>query len=96
MLSCIYDNPDIPDELPEDMFFSQCVAKSSKRPPNAKTLNQFCTQFVFREKSWGAHKTNIDLQNNQKLKKKTWKVVGFVYKRSTLEPVLKDHPFCQI
>lgn len=63
MLNCIYDNADVPDEFPEDMFFSQCVAKSSKRPPNAKVLNEFCTQFVFREKSWGAHKTNIDLQN---------------------------------
>jgi hypothetical protein len=63
MLQCIYDNPNVPNDFPEDMFFSQCVAKSSKRPPTAKVLNQFCTQFVFKEESWGAHKTNVDLQN---------------------------------
>jgi len=63
MLECIYQNQNVPDEFPEDMFFSQCVAKSSNRPPNAKVLNQFCTQFVFNQKSFGAHKTNIDLTN---------------------------------
>jgi hypothetical protein len=63
MIQCIYDNPDVPNDFPEDMFFSQCVAKSSKRPSSAKVLNQFCTQFVFKEESWGAHKTNVDLQN---------------------------------
>jgi hypothetical protein len=63
MLDCIYKNQDVPDEFPEDMFFSQCVAKSPNRPESAKVLNQFCTQFVYKEKSFGAHKTNIDLQN---------------------------------
>ena len=63
MLSCIYANQGAPDEFPEDMFFSQCVAKSPNRPPSATVLNQFCTQFVFKEKSFGAHKTQIDLYN---------------------------------
>ena len=61
MLECINDNPNVPDNFAEDIFFSQCVARSFNRPPNAKILNEFCTQFVFNEKSFGAHKTNIDL-----------------------------------
>ena len=63
MLNCIYANQGVPDEFPEDMFFSQCVAKSANRPPTASVLNQFCTQFIFNEKSFGAHKTNKDLSN---------------------------------
>lgn len=63
MLECIYQNQNVPDEFPEDMFFSQCVARSPNKPPTAKVLNQFCTQFIFNQKSFGAHKTNVDLQN---------------------------------
>jgi hypothetical protein len=63
MLNCIYANQGAPDEFPEDMFFSQCVAKSVNRPSTATVLNQFCTQFVFKEKSFSAHKTNKDLYN---------------------------------
>jgi hypothetical protein len=63
MLKCIDDNPDVASDFAEDVFFSQCVATNSKRPPSATVLNEFCTQHVFKENSWGAHKTNIDLQN---------------------------------
>lgn len=63
MIDCINNNPGIPDDFPEDMFFSQCVARSKNRPPSAKVLNQFCTQFVYNENSFAAHKTNIDLKN---------------------------------
>jgi hypothetical protein len=66
MLKCIDDNKDVADNFPEDIFFSICVARSSNRPPSAIVLNQFCTQHVFVEKSWGAHKTNIDLKNKDK------------------------------
>lgn len=64
MLQCIKTSKRHPDH-PEDMFYSECVAKSSRRPPSAKVLNQFCTQHVYKEKSFGAHKTQVDLQNKQ-------------------------------
>ena len=65
MLECINDNPNVPDDFGEDIYFSQCVARSFNRPPNAKVLNEFCTQFIFDEKSFGAHKTNIDLLSDK-------------------------------
>ena len=68
MLQCIRDSRR-PEDHPEDMFFSECVAKSSRRPPSARILNQFCTQHVYKEKSLGAHKTNIDLQNKDEFYK---------------------------
>lgn len=62
MLQCIKTFIKHPDH-PEDMFYSECTAKHSKQLPSAKVLNQFCTQHVYKEKSFGAHKTQADLQN---------------------------------
>lgn len=63
MIDCIENFPQIRSTIPEDVFFSQCLTKSPNRPPNAITLNNFCTQYNYIGNSFGAHKTNIDLKN---------------------------------
>lgn len=56
MMKCIRDNPDVRTTYPEDVFFSNCVAKSNRRPAEGADLAKFCTQRKFTQESFGAHK----------------------------------------
>jgi hypothetical protein len=43
--------------FPEDVFFSNCVEQGfGQKPPDAATVQTFCTQNTFGKQSWGAHK----------------------------------------
>jgi hypothetical protein len=57
MLKCIADGSDKSPH--EDVFYSNCVAKSARRPLSASDLNDFCTQNTFNRPSFGAHKTSL-------------------------------------
>ncbi len=57
MNECITKYPEKALNMPEDAFFSMCVHDSGKKPPSGKVLSEFCTQYHFDEKSFGAHKT---------------------------------------
>jgi len=57
MLKCIKDRPDVIDEYPEDVFYSECVDTKGIKPESAKVIGEFCTQKQFYEKSFAAHKT---------------------------------------
>ena len=54
---CIKDYPDVNPEYPEDVFYSNCVENSPRKPKRAEDLANFCTQDAFERKSFGAHKT---------------------------------------
>jgi hypothetical protein len=56
MMKCINDNPNIRPDFAEDVFFSNCVAKTLDRPIAGIELNRFCSQNVFEQPSFGAHK----------------------------------------
>lgn len=67
MMQCIRNNPDIKPTFPEDVFFSNCVAKSNRRPTDATQLAQFCSQRLFSQESFGAHKvTEMKKKNGDK------------------------------
>jgi len=59
MMKCIADNPSVSDRYAEDVFFSNCVAKTENKPANASVIADFCTQNKFTNKSFGAHKTSL-------------------------------------
>ena len=69
MVDCIKKNPDIEDNYAEDILFSKCI-KDNGNPENITidVLNNFCTQHIYTKNSFGAHKVNIDLPNDQKNK----------------------------
>lgn len=54
---CIKHNPNVDPKFAEDVFYSECVAKSINKPKSARDLANFCTQDNFASKSFGAHKT---------------------------------------
>ena len=56
MQKCIKENP-VESDYPEDVFFSNCVESSNKKPKSLKVLQKFCTQNKFTRKSFGSHKT---------------------------------------
>jgi len=56
MLKCIADNPTINKNFPEDVFYSNCVSKSDNRPESAEVLSKFCSQYEYRNNSFGVHK----------------------------------------
>jgi hypothetical protein len=66
MLSCIKKNPTISQKFPEDVFYSNCVAKTRKKPKSALILTKFCTQGHFINKSFGAHKTRHMLRKSDR------------------------------
>lgn len=55
-LDCIANLPHTP-EMPEDVFFSECVdAGYGVRPTDGNQLAEFCSQGGFYRKSFGAHR----------------------------------------
>jgi hypothetical protein len=56
MMDCINNNSNIEPEFAEDVFYSNCVAKSKNKPESANVLNKFCTQFFGLDISFGVHK----------------------------------------
>jgi hypothetical protein len=67
MINCIKRHPNIEDNYAEDILFSKCI-KDNGNPENitVDVLNNFCTQHIYSKNSFGAHKVNIDLPNDQK------------------------------
>jgi len=59
MMKCIADNPGVPDGFAEDVFFSNCLEASPRKPKDATVINEFCTQNNFNVKSFGIHKTSV-------------------------------------
>jgi len=59
MLKWIAENPNIRRNFPEDIFFSNGVAKTRRRPKKASDMAKFCTQWRFTYKSFGAHQTKL-------------------------------------
>lgn len=57
MLQCIQRGD--PYNLPEDVFFSECVSGHPEAPQSAEVLSRFCTQSSFNDKSFGAHKLSL-------------------------------------
>jgi hypothetical protein len=47
------------DTSAEDVFYSNCVAKSKNRPMRGEQIANFCTQNKYTHKSLGAHKTDL-------------------------------------
>jgi hypothetical protein len=54
---CIRKYPNIAENYPEDVFFSNCVENSPNKPESATVLANFCTQDSYDQDSFGAHKT---------------------------------------
>ena len=54
---CIRQYPNISKDYPEDVFYSNCVEKSSNKPMDSVTLSNFCTQDTFDRRSFAAHST---------------------------------------
>jgi hypothetical protein len=54
---CIRKYPNIAENYPEDVFYSNCVEESPNKPESATVLANFCTQDSFDQNSFGAHKT---------------------------------------
>ena len=47
----------VPADMPEDVFFSECVDRGyGERPKDGTQLAQFCSQGTFAQRSWGAHR----------------------------------------
>jgi len=63
---CIKDNPNIESSFPEDVFYSECVEKSSNKPKDVSDLRNFCTQYSYFSPSFGAHKTNLLKKEHKK------------------------------
>ena len=68
MIDCINNNPN--DNGAEDTVFSKCMEESESKTENKINpleLNNFCTQHKYNKetKSFGAHRTNIDLIVNK-------------------------------
>lgn len=59
MLQCIRDNVGIDKAFPEDVFFSNCVARSPNKPESATVINDFCTQNKYVNNSLGAHRISL-------------------------------------
>jgi hypothetical protein len=59
MLKWIAENQRVDRYFPENVFFSNGVAKSMRRPKRASDIAKFCTQNRFTRKSFGAHKTKL-------------------------------------
>ena len=57
-LNCL-DNLSPNDSSAEDVFYSNCVAKSKNKPTSAYQIANFCTQNKYTHKSFGAHRTEI-------------------------------------
>jgi len=55
MIECIQDNYGIDPDFPEDVFYSECVAKSKFKPTRSSTMTTFCTQGNYIDGSFGAH-----------------------------------------
>jgi hypothetical protein len=70
MMKCIKDNPNVTAKFPEDVFYSNCVASSPRRPKDGNDLSRFCSQNAFMKPSWGAHKlSRMDKQDVDKFLK---------------------------
>jgi hypothetical protein len=66
MMDCIQRHPTVEDTYAEDIFFSKCVKdKGNSENITVDILNNFCTQHVYAKNSFGAHKVNIDLPNDE-------------------------------
>jgi len=65
MMDCIRENAYVPSNVPEDVFYSNCVHKLSNKPTSALQLSAFCTQNTFVFKSFGAHKLGSKLNKQQ-------------------------------
>lgn len=52
-LKCIEHLPK--SDVPEDVFFSNCVEDTGTKPENARVLQMFCSQNRAYDGSWGAH-----------------------------------------
>jgi hypothetical protein len=63
MLKCIDNNPNIPDNFAEDVFYSECLQNNK---PDIIKLNKFCTQHKYFDNSFGLHKPT-NLKNNKEL-----------------------------
>jgi len=63
MIKCIKNNPNIPDNFAEDVFYSECLENNK---PDVKDLNKFCTQHKYFDNSFGLHKPT-NLKNNKAL-----------------------------
>jgi hypothetical protein len=66
MMECIAANPSVDPRAPEDVFFSDCVEKSPRKPRDAATLGKFCTQNSYMEPSFGAHQIDKQLAKHHK------------------------------
>jgi hypothetical protein len=66
MLKWIADNQQVHRHFPENVFFSNGVAKSRRRPKHATDIAKFCSQQRFTHKSFGAHKTKLIKSVNEK------------------------------
>jgi len=52
--------------IPEDVFFGNCVAKSQNRPMSVDALHNFCAQNFYVSNSWGSHKLEYDFEGPNK------------------------------
>lgn len=60
-LQCIHNKPNVDPYFAEDVFYSECVHKEtgSLKPESADVLSNFCSQYNFNSRSFGAHKTKF-------------------------------------
>ena len=56
MLKCIADKPETPANFAEDVFYSNCVAKSKNRPESGDIIAEFCSQSAYDKDSLFTHK----------------------------------------
>lgn len=63
MTKCIKDGK-VDQFFPEDVFYSVCV-EDSKNKPTSDVIGDFCTQYSYDHKSFGAHKIT-DLQEKDR------------------------------
>jgi len=59
MMDAIQSNRNIDRNFPEDVFFSNHVAMSNKRPKDVQRLHNFCAQNYYVTDSWGSHKVDV-------------------------------------
>jgi hypothetical protein len=65
ILKCIADNPNIPANFPEDVFYSNCVANSENKPESGEIIAEFCSQNTYDTDSIFAHKL-VDMKDGKK------------------------------
>jgi hypothetical protein len=69
MTKCIENTPKIDPYYPEDVFYSNCVSQSSRKPENADILAKFCAQHSYNNyNSFGVHKpTDLKKEDRESL-----------------------------